>query len=63
MGIKIATYQLGDRETVCLSHVVLDDYIIHIFSDEMHMGRYVRSYCTICFILAGVLMGVLCFSC
>ena len=30
---------LGSRETVCLSHVVLGDYIIHIFNDEIHMGR------------------------
>ena len=30
---------MGGRGTVCLSHVVLGDYIIH---DEIHMGRNVR---------------------
>ena len=35
---------MGGRGTVCLSHVVLGDYIIHIFSDEIHIGRV----CKVC---------------
>ena len=38
-------FRVGGRGTVCLSHVVLGDYIIHIFNDEIHMGRNVRSIC------------------
>ena len=34
--------RVGGRGTVCLSHVVLGDYIIHIFNNEMYMGRNVR---------------------
>ena len=34
-------FRVGGRGTVCLSHVVLGDYIIHIFNNEIHMGRYV----------------------
>ena len=36
--------RVGGRETVCLSHVILGDYIIHIFKDEMHMGRNVMHH-------------------
>ena len=34
---------MGGRGTVCLSHVVLGDYIniIHIFNNELDMGRNV----------------------
>ena len=30
---------LGGRGSVGLSHVVLGDYIINMFNDEIHMGR------------------------
>ena len=30
---------MGGEGTVCLSHVVLGDYVIHNFNDEMHMRR------------------------
>ena len=39
-------YRVGGRGTVCLSHVVLGDCIIHIYNDEIHMGRNVRYLCT-----------------
>ena len=32
-------FNVGGRGTVCLSHVVQGDYDIHIFNNEMHMGR------------------------
>ena len=35
-------FRVGGRGTVCLSLIVLGDYIIHILNDEMHMGRNVR---------------------
>ena len=40
VGIRHGTdYRVGGRGTVGLSHVVLGDSIIHMFNDEMHMGR------------------------
>ena len=35
-----------------LSHVLLGDYIIHIFNDEIHMGRNVR-YVVYCLTSSG----------
>ena len=38
-GMHLIDFTLGGRGTVCLSHVVLGDYIIHIFIDEIHIGK------------------------
>ena len=35
-------FKVGGRGTVCLSHVLLGDYFIHNFNDEIHMGRNVK---------------------
>ena len=44
-------FRVGGGGTVCLCiciYVVLSDYIIHIFTEEMHMGRNVSYECIIC---------------
>ena len=46
---------MGGRVTVCLYHVVLGDYIIHIFYDKMHMGRNVLYLGVVC--LSYVVLG------
>ena len=33
---------MGGRGTVCFSNVVLGDNIIHIFNNQIHMGRIPR---------------------
>lgn len=45
ISVAYSHWRVGGRAAVCLSHVLLGNYINHLFNDEMQNASHV---CTIC---------------